>query len=276
MWAPDSTHIISLTSSAPIYECLQEHLPNVHMFPACDYRNTAPEELLRAKAISPMGYKSMITGRRRHEELGSPAAVGIWHSVRQIHRQCMSQSWVLILEEDCEIKSMPEFISLISEICNPHKGFSDIDCLVIGCHGEEKHMLSQSVAGLVIYKPVFFWGVQCVLWSQKGMQTLNDLMSGVPLDMQYDHLLYTLGHTSGFDVWCCDGITKQDSRPTTIQTACKHCEPIGQYWPPVAPAAFKRKSKHITVIIVCATAVILIVLWLWMSKRAKRLSYQIM
>lgn len=267
MWAPESTHIISLTSSAPIYECLQQHLPNVHMFPACDYRNTRPEELLRTKAISPMGYKSMVDGRRRHEELGSPAAVGVWHSVQQIHKQCMSQAWVLIVEEDCKIKSMPQFTSLISHICDPHNDrFSDIDCLVIGCHGSKlkKATLSWSVAGLVIYKPEVFWGVQCVLWSRKGMQTLYDLMSGVPLDMQYDHLLYTLGRTSGFNAWCCDGITTQDSRPTTIQTSCKHCEP---------------PERHKAVIIACVTATALafglIVLWLLMSKRANRRSYQI-
>ena len=58
--------------------------PTAQHFPARDYRQRSPGDLLRDGTIGILGYTCMRYGRKRHSELSSPGAVGLWHTVLEL------------------------------------------------------------------------------------------------------------------------------------------------------------------------------------------------
>lgn len=224
MHVPPS-YIIKLDQSdTSVLETVQTVIPTAQYCKAFDFRKKDPLELLKSGNISILGYNSIIYGRKRHSELGSTGAVGLWHSVRNILERCKNNPWTLVMEEDIVIPDADKLIRVVYTLTTAEK-FNHIDCVILGASrivgysndtDNTTNMLNVT-NDVTIERIRAFSTTTCVLWSQKGIQRILDLTEQMHLEVQYDHLLYILSQHNDFELWGETSLTTQTQHVSTIQ-----------------------------------------------------------
>ena len=160
-------------------ESLVEHQP------AVDLRRIPLTSLVQTGLASYGTSQAIENGRHWHSELPSNAGIGLAHALRLALVDDISRP-LLIFEDDCVIHNKKKLKLEVEQLLNNMSQFDMATFGVLKHFQIKKNQVDFMPRGWVhVDKP--FWGCHCVLYTGKGREVLNKMLT-MPLEMQIDSL----------------------------------------------------------------------------------------
>ena len=176
-----------------------------------DVRSARVANLYKSGFIGQSSYNSIVTGRKRHEEVNSKGAIGLAIANRLALARQMSVP-LLLLEDDFVIKDEGRFVA---ELQSLYDNIDSFDLAVFGAnhsgHNEGLKQASFMPSGWYLLDSGRFMRTHCVLFSAEGRQKIVEYLRREPVDMQIDGLYSFWAETRGLRV------VLQAKRATVVQ-----------------------------------------------------------